>query len=98
MHITDVQLHTARRHLLDACDNLLIAGYETPDGRVRNISNAKDELREAAGVLGFDLVDRATAEEAARLAGAPDWKSPLDGRFGPEFLGDTPNGTTMGFR
>jgi hypothetical protein len=80
LHISDTQLHRARRHLFDACDNLIIAGYETPDGRVRNIDNAKDELRAAAEVLGFDLVERVTPQDAIA------------------FAGDTPNGSTMGFR
>lgn len=79
MH-TDTHLFKARRHLLDACDNLLIAGYETSDGRTRNISNAKDEICAAAAVLGFALVEQATLR--------PDIA----------FAGDTPNGTTMGFR
>ncbi len=62
------------------------------------INDAIKELRDCAAAMGFDLVERMTADEASRLAGAPTWKSPLDGKFAPEFLGDTPNGTTMGFR
>ncbi len=103
MQITTDNLFRAYLKSRTLHENLLTAdtllrythGKVPPDSP---IIRAKADLRELADAMGFDLVERMTADEASRLAGAPTWKSPLDGKFAPEFLGDTPNGTTMGFR
>lgn len=100
MQITAEQADEAKPHCHLAHESLVMLTLRALDQSTRDHHSKLVDfhLRRVMHHLGFDLVERVTADEASRLAGAPTWKSPLDGKFAPEFLGDTPNGTTMGFR
>ncbi len=63
----DIAAIKARAHLADASDSLLLAAH-SPFEKNRRLDNAIEDLREALGLLGFEVTEKLTAQQAAELA------------------------------
>lgn len=65
--LTDINAIKARAHLADASDSLLLAAH-SPFDKNRRFDSAVEDLREAMGLLGFDITERLTPQQAADRA------------------------------
>lgn len=65
--LTDIAAIKARSFLAEASDSLLLAAH-SPFDKNRRLDSAIADLRDAMGLLGFDVVEKLTAQESAALA------------------------------
>jgi hypothetical protein len=61
--VNNKDAYRAREHLADACDSLHIAAFQ-PFEKNRHIDNAVESIREALKLMGYEVTQMLTPQQA----------------------------------